>query len=99
MPPMSADELERFLHSEFPQIDEHRLRIKRVGDHSVRVRMPYHERDLRPDGAPSPADVIAEARLLARGRRLAVGDVALYSDGVAEIVAHAVLTYSIPRGR
>jgi uncharacterized protein (TIGR00369 family) len=48
---------------------------------------------------PKPADVIAEARVLKLGRRLAVGDVALYSDGDREMVAHATLTYSLPAQR
>lgn len=45
---------------------------------------------------PVPADLIAEARLLKLGKRLAVGDVLLYSEGQQEPVAHATLTYSIP---
>lgn len=45
---------------------------------------------------PEPKDVIAETRLLKLGQRLAVGEVALYSEGEAEIVAHATVTYSIP---
>ncbi len=48
---------------------------------------------------PRPADVVAEARLLKLGKRLAVGDVALYSDGEPEMVAHATLTYSLPDER
>lgn len=48
---------------------------------------------------PSQADVIAQARLLKLGKRLAVGDVTMYSDGDAEPVAHATVTYSIPSGR
>jgi uncharacterized protein (TIGR00369 family) len=48
---------------------------------------------------PRPVDVIADARLLKLGKRLAVGDVALYSDGDTEMVAHATLTYSIPERR
>jgi len=48
---------------------------------------------------PGPVDVIADARILKLGRRLAVGDVALYSDGDPEMVAHATLTYSIPDRR
>jgi len=48
---------------------------------------------------PKPADVIAEARVLKLGKRLAVGDVALYSDGEPEMVAHATLTYSLPGER
>ena len=45
---------------------------------------------------PGPVDVIADARLLKLGKRLAVGDVAMYSEGDPEMVAHATLTYSIP---
>ena len=41
-------------------------------------------------------DVLAEARLLKLGRRLAVGDVLLFSEGTTEPVARAGLTYSIP---
>lgn len=43
-------------------------------------------------------DVRAEARLLKLGRVLAVGDALLYSEGVAEPVARASMTYSIPPG-
>ena len=47
---------------------------------------------------PRPADVIAEARLLKVGKRLAYGEVSLYSDGRTEDgpVAHVTATYSIP---
>lgn len=41
-------------------------------------------------------DLLAEARLLKLGRRLAVGDVLVFSEGTAEPVARAGLTYSIP---
>jgi len=44
-------------------------------------------------------DLLAEARLLKLGRRLAVGDVLIRSDGGAEPVARAGLTYSIPPRR
>ncbi|MBA4352437.1 MAG: thioesterase [Rhodobacter sp.] len=43
-------------------------------------------------------DVLAEARLLKLGRVLAVGDALLYSEGMAEPVARASMTYSIPPG-
>ena len=46
---------------------------------------------------PTRADLIAEARLMKIGKRLAVGEVAIYSDGVAEPVAHVTSTYSIPQ--
>lgn len=41
-------------------------------------------------------DLVAEARLLKLGRALAVGDVLVFSEGTAEPVARASLTYSIP---
>jgi uncharacterized protein (TIGR00369 family) len=45
---------------------------------------------------PGRRDLLAEARLLKAGRRLAVGEIALYSDGELEMVAHATSTYAIP---
>jgi uncharacterized protein (TIGR00369 family) len=45
---------------------------------------------------PAPADLIGKARLIKLGKRLAVGEVSLYSDGESEMVAHATGTYSIP---
>jgi uncharacterized protein (TIGR00369 family) len=45
---------------------------------------------------PAPRDVLAEARLFKLGKRLAVGEIALHSDGDDEMVAHATSTYSIP---
>jgi uncharacterized protein (TIGR00369 family) len=41
-------------------------------------------------------DLVARARLLKLGRVLAVGDVLVFSEGAAEPVARAGLTYSIP---
>ena len=48
---------------------------------------------------PGPRDLIAECRLLKLGKRLAVGEVALRSDGEPDIVCHATGTYSIPSRR
>lgn len=45
---------------------------------------------------PLPGDLIAEARMLKLGKALAVGDVIIRSDGGDDVVAHAVVTYSIP---
>ena len=45
---------------------------------------------------PAPRDLLAEARLLKLGKRLAVGEVGIRSDSGDELVAHATLTYSIP---
>jgi len=48
---------------------------------------------------PSPADLIAEGRALKIGRRLAVVEVNVHSDGHDDPVAHATGTYSIPPDR
>jgi uncharacterized protein (TIGR00369 family) len=45
---------------------------------------------------PSARDLLAEARLFKLGKRLAVGEVGLRSDGDDELVAHVTSTYSIP---
>jgi uncharacterized protein (TIGR00369 family) len=45
---------------------------------------------------PEPGDLIAEARLMKLGRRLAIGEVTLRSDRIDDPVAHATMTYSIP---
>ena len=45
---------------------------------------------------PLQRDLIADVRLLKLGKRLAVGDVLLRSDGSDDIVAQANGTYSIP---
>jgi uncharacterized protein (TIGR00369 family) len=45
---------------------------------------------------PPPAPIRAEGRLLKLGRRLAVGEVELFSEGEGEMVAHVVATYSLP---
>jgi len=47
---------------------------------------------------PGKGDLIADARLMKVGKRLAVGEVEIYSDGVSEPVAHVTSTYSIPQG-
>ena len=46
---------------------------------------------------PNISDLISESRVLKIGKTLSVGDVLIYSDGIKEPVAHASLTYSIPR--
>lgn len=44
------------------------------------------------------ADIVGECKLLKLGKRLVIGEVYIYSVGLAEPVAHAVGTYSIPPG-
>lgn len=45
---------------------------------------------------PAPRDLVADCRLLKLGKRLAVGDVMIYSDGEEDPVAQATGSYSIP---
>lgn len=133
---MSAEELEAFLYSHFPDMEMTSFRVEKVDERFAQMRLLYHDRHLRPGGTisgpalmtladtamyvavlamigpvalavttnlninflrkPSQADVIAQARLLKLGKRLAVGEVTMCSDGETEPVAHATLTYSIP---
>ncbi len=45
---------------------------------------------------PEKGDLMAETRLLKAGKRLCVGEVTIFSEGVAEPVAHVTGTYSVP---
>ena len=47
---------------------------------------------------PEPVGVEAEARFLKLGRKLAVVEVLLRSEGSPDLVAQAVVTYAIPSG-
>ena len=67
-----------------------------VGNQPLAVTTNLNINFLRKPGA---ADLIAEAKLMKVGKRLAVGEVTLYSDGSDEPVAHVTATYSIPRQR
>ena len=136
MPKMSAGELEEFIHSSFSNNERRVFHVERVEDMYAQVRLPFHERLLRPGGTvsgpammtladtamyvallamigpvalavttslninflrkPAPGDVIARCRLLKLGKRLAVGEVTIYSEESDEPVAHATVTYSIP---
>lgn len=44
---------------------------------------------------PAPKDLIADCRLMKLGARLAVGEVAIFSEGEDEPVAHATGAYAI----
>ena len=46
---------------------------------------------------PARADLIAAAKLMKVGKRLAVGEVTIYSEGSDGPVAHVTATYSIPQ--
>ena len=45
---------------------------------------------------PGPYDMIAEARMIKTGKRLAVGEVEIFSEWSDTLVAHVTATYSIP---
>ena len=139
MPVMSAAELLKFLAEHFPQSAHLDLRIEHLDDKTIRLRLPTHQRHLRPGGTtsgptlmwlvdcgfyllilgqlgpvalavttnlninfmrkPGPVDLIGEGRLMKLGKTLAVGDFTIWSDGVADPVAHATVTYAIPPER
>jgi uncharacterized protein (TIGR00369 family) len=48
---------------------------------------------------PAQTALIANARLLKRGKRLVVGEVLIHSQGIDAPVAHVTATYSIPPSR
>jgi uncharacterized protein (TIGR00369 family) len=135
---MTIPELEAFLDREFPQIHMggRIFSVEAIGHGAVRMRMAYHERNIRPGGTlsgpsmftladlafyvavlgaigpvglavttnlninflrkPAQRAMIADCRMLKIGRRLAVGETTLFSEGEDEPVAHATGTYSIP---
>ena len=45
---------------------------------------------------PEQRDILADARIMKLGKRLAVMEVTIYSDGMDEPIAHVTSTYSIP---
>jgi len=67
--------------------------LAQIGPVALAVTTSLHIDFLR---KPELVDVVAEATLLKLGQRLAVAEVALYSDGHEEMVAKAQVTYSIP---
>jgi uncharacterized protein (TIGR00369 family) len=48
---------------------------------------------------PEARDMTASVSLIRLGRRLAVGEARLYSEGQSDMVAHAIATYALPIGR
>ena len=137
-PKMSLADISAFLDREFPEIHigGRIFSVEAIGYGTCRMRMAYHERNLRPGGTlsgpsmfaladiafyvavlgaigpvalavttnlsinflnkPAPRDLIGECRMLKIGKRLAVGEVTLFSEGQTDPVAHATGTYSIP---
>jgi len=45
---------------------------------------------------PEARDMVASVSLIRLGRRLAVGEARLYSDGAPDMVAHAIASYALP---
>ena len=64
-----------------------------IGNQPLAVTTNLNINFLRKPGA---TDLIADAKLMKVGKRLAVGEVMLYSAGSDEPVAHVTATYSIP---
>jgi uncharacterized protein (TIGR00369 family) len=48
---------------------------------------------------PSAGELVVVGKLLKLGKRLAVGEVSVFSQGSEEPVSHATVTYSIPTER
>jgi uncharacterized protein (TIGR00369 family) len=46
---------------------------------------------------PAANDMTAHVKLIRLGRRSAVGEVELFSEGAPDMVAHATATYALPR--
>jgi uncharacterized protein (TIGR00369 family) len=67
--------------------------LGQIGPVALSVTTSLHIDFLR---KPDLVDLVADATLLKLGKRLAVADVAIYSDGNDEVVAKAQVTYSIP---
>lgn len=67
--------------------------LSQIGPVLLAVTTSLHIDFLR---KPEIADLMARARLIKLGRRLAVVDVELFSRGSSELVAKAQVTYSIP---
>lgn len=67
--------------------------LSAIGPVALAVTINFNINFLR---RPEQRDLIADARMLKLGKRLAVMEVSLHSDGVDEPVAHVTSTYSIP---
>jgi acyl-coenzyme A thioesterase PaaI-like protein len=67
--------------------------LSAIGPVALAVTINFNINFLR---RPEQRDLIAEASMLKLGKRLAVMEVTLYSDGSDDPVAHVTSTYSIP---
>lgn len=69
------------------------LVMSRIGRVELAVTTSLNVNFLR---RPRLAPMIAEGRLLKLGKRLAVGEISLFTEGESEPAAHATVTYSLP---
>ena len=69
------------------------LILSRIGPVELAVTTNLSVNFLR---RPDPVDVIARASILKLGKRLAVAEASLFSEGDDNIIAHVTATYSIP---
>jgi uncharacterized protein (TIGR00369 family) len=67
--------------------------LSAIGPVALAVTINFNINFLR---RPEQRDLIADAAMLKLGKRLAVMEVTLYSDGSEDPVAHVTSTYSIP---
>jgi uncharacterized protein (TIGR00369 family) len=67
--------------------------LSRIGAQKMAVTTNLNANFLR---RPAPRDLIAEGRLIKLGKRLAYGEVTIFSDGDDEPVCHVTSTYSMP---
>lgn len=67
--------------------------LSRIGLQPLAVTSDLNFRFLR---KPEQRALIADAEILRLGRKLAVGEVRIYSEGSDKLVAHATGTYAIP---
>jgi acyl-coenzyme A thioesterase PaaI-like protein len=92
--------IREFLATTFPQS---KGTVEQVGHSSATVRQSVPltvTTNLNINFLRKPAadrDIIAVCKLLKVGKSLAVGEVALFSEGDPERIAHAMGTYSIPK--
>lgn len=70
------------------------LILSQIGKVAAAVTTNLNINFLRPGKAGR--DLIGEARLLKLGKRLAVAEMSIFSEGLDEPIAHVTLTYSIP---
>ena len=69
------------------------LLLSRIGPVALAVTTSFNINFMR---KPPAREIVADARLMKLGKRLAVGEVTIGSRDEADPAAHATLTYAIP---